>query len=332
VARRSIVSALVHLGSPPRASVIVAARNAQDEMPALLDGLMLQSIGTDAFELILVDDASTDATAAVTAAYDFAKVIRAERRGGAYVARNLGLEQARADVLVFTDADCVPTPTWLERGLATLEETGADLVGGRIDVPLRDRPSIAELIDVGGSFDQQASIAEINAAVTANLFVRRRVFDAIGPFNAQLISGGDRELCLRATGAGFKLVYGPDAVISHAPRVTAKELARKAYRYGIGRAQMTAFGARVADRGQIWSRPGAWLPKRGPMPLGRLEPHGYEPTRWGLARMRALDWVAQRVPMAAGNAIATVRIARDRKAAGRGAAGAAQAPAADESP
>jgi hypothetical protein len=213
---------------------------------------------------------------------------------------------------------------WLENGLATLERTGADLVGGRIDVPLRARPSIAELIDVGGSFDQEASIAENRSAVTANLFVRRRVFDAVGPFNPNTISGGDRELCLRAAQAGFQIAYGPDAVIEHEPRTTSRELAKKAYRYGVGRAQLTAYGARAADRGRIWSKPGAWLPKRGPLPVTRLKPHAYEPSRRELAGMRLVDWVAQRLPMAAGNVVGSLRVARG----GPAARATAEAPAA----
>src|SRR4051794_34134746 len=131
-------------------SVVVPVRDRAEGVRALLAALAAQTLRD--YEVNVVDDASTDATAAVAQAAG-ARVVRVPRRGGSYAARNLGIEAATADVLAFTDADCRPAADWLERGVEAL--AGADLVAGHIELPLRDRPSTAELLDAARHLHQE---------------------------------------------------------------------------------------------------------------------------------------------------------------------------------
>jgi cellulose synthase/poly-beta-1,6-N-acetylglucosamine synthase-like glycosyltransferase len=111
--------------APPSVSVVVAAMNEQEALPRLLDSLAAQS--TSAFELVLVDDRSSDATAAIMEQHRAAapypvRVVRNRRPPadctGKQQALDLGVAAAGGDLLFFTDADCIVPATWVER-LAT---------------------------------------------------------------------------------------------------------------------------------------------------------------------------------------------------------------------
>lgn len=291
----------------PLVSVVVAAYDAANDMPGLMAALAAQTLPRDRFEVLLVDDCSTDGTADVAAATGVPTVLRMPRNSGAYAARNLGLRHARGQVIAITDADCVPSLGWLEHALADLDALDAHLVGGHIEVPLRKRPSIAELVDVARYLDQQRALREAGFAMTANLVVRREVFEAIGAFNDRVISGGDRELCLRATAAGFRLAYSPRASVLHEPRTTARGLVRKCRRMGLGRAQLNAHGDALARRPTIWRSPGAYLIRRGIYGEDLLAERGVALTplrRWQLA---LAEWAWVRLPLIWGNLLGSTR-------------------------
>lgn len=287
--------------------MVVPARNSPRAVIVLLDALAEQTPSAGTVEVIVVDDASSDATPDVVEADGRATLVRRTRRGGSYAARNAGLERAGADILAFTDADCRPARDWLERGLEALEREQADLAGGRIDMPLPSTPRLAELVDVAANMDQENYVTRLGFAATANLFVRRAVFDEVGRFNARLVSGGDVELVRRATAAGFRLAYAPDATVSHAPR-RAGELARKSYRVGFGTGQMPAVASGPSRAWpRLWRRPSAYRPRHGLPGVKRLSANGVE---LGRRRLLALDLVHYglvQLPMIAGSVAATVR-------------------------
>jgi glycosyltransferase involved in cell wall biosynthesis len=298
---------------PLELSVVVPAYNAADALPVLLAALDRQTLRPEAFEVVVADDASTDGTAAVLDAHPRVRSVRLAENRGSYAARNAALAVARGAVIAFTDGDCEPAPDWLEAGLAALAATGADLVGGRIHVPLSERPSTAELLEVGSSFDQRRTIQDHGYAVTANLFVRRAVVEALGGFDGTVVSGGDTQFCLRARAEGFRIAYADAAVVRHPPRSTRRELATKAWRYGVGRAQLPPAGPGVAGptRVELWRHPGAYIPRRGPLDTDRLrEQHDYRLSRAQRLRMRGVDWLFQRLPMLVGNAVASARGSR----------------------
>jgi len=95
----------------PLVTVVVPVSNAESQMPALLDALAGQTLSKASLQVVVVDDASTDGTGATARTSDLAEVVRTPSRLGSYGARNLGIPVARADVLAFTDGDCVPEPS-----------------------------------------------------------------------------------------------------------------------------------------------------------------------------------------------------------------------------
>jgi glycosyltransferase involved in cell wall biosynthesis len=217
---------------PPMVSVVIPVRNAPERLRACLEGLRGQSYPNDRYELIVADNGSTDGTADVARSFAV-KVLVADSALSPYAARNAGMALAEGSILAFTDATCVPAPDWLERGVAALESSGADLAGGRVVFTFSRERSIGELADALMNVDVEASIADHAACMAGNLFVRRSVIEAVGPFESALRSGGDMRWTRRASDAGFSLMYVPDAVVRYPARPLAALLAKQ-YRVGQG--------------------------------------------------------------------------------------------------
>src|SRR4051794_21426577 len=109
-----------------RYSVIVPAYNAEATLGACLRALLDQTLAPAAYEVIVVDDGSTDTTARVAARFPVS-VLRQAHAGPA-AARNQGARAARGEILAFTDADCEPVPAWLGRIVEPIERH-ADIGG-----------------------------------------------------------------------------------------------------------------------------------------------------------------------------------------------------------
>jgi hypothetical protein len=299
--RATFSSRMPNHDTAPLVSVIVPVRNGGAQLGLLLDALAHQTADSALYEVIVADDQSTDDTLERVGASGIARAVPAPTRGGSYAARNRGLADAKARVLAFTDADCLPEPDWIERGLAALEPDDVDLVAGRVEMPLGARPSAAALIDFVRHLDQERAVGD-GFGATANLWVKRRVFERIGEFNDKLISGGDTEFGHRAVAAGARLVYCPELKVVHPARSHPRELARKAFRLGFGAAQQRVHAAGVLrERPRIYLHPGAYRPRIRMSGEERLRRNGV-PLRPGLRlSMPLVEYFFVRLPIVAGN-------------------------------
>lgn len=206
----------------PRISVLIPVYRDWTGLESCLAALAAQTWPADDFEVLVI---SNDTEAPPALSRPGVQLLH-EPQGHSYAARNAGLAAARGEVLAFTDADCRPEPTWLAAGWHALQsDQTASLAGGNVRVAVTRR-SVATDYDESFAFKQAESVRN-GSSVTANLFVRRTVFDAVGPFNATLQSGGDFELCRRARQAGFRLVYADQAVVQHPARDSLSALFRK---------------------------------------------------------------------------------------------------------
>ncbi len=207
----------------PVASVVIPARDAAITLPATLDALAAQDLGRP-FEVLVVDDASRDATAAIAAAHPVVARVIEGAGVGPGAARNVALAAARAPVLAFTDADCLPAPGWLRAGLAALEH--AELVQGRVAAagPRGPWDRVVEVEGLTGLFE------------TANLFTRTALVRAAGGFEPWLAPGRSKELGedvwlgWRLQRAGASVAWAPGALVHHAvlPRGPAGFVAERA--------------------------------------------------------------------------------------------------------
>jgi glycosyltransferase involved in cell wall biosynthesis len=208
-------------------SVVIPARDAAPTIGRTLEALRAQDTD-EPFEVIVVDDGSTDDTPAIVERFaPLATLIRSERSAGPGGARNRGVEAAGAPVIAFTDADCFPTPQWLARGGEAI--AAADLVQGRVEPD----PTVGRT-----PFDRTLSVeGDRGFYQTANLFVRRETFAATGGFRDWALErpgrrrwspdrrrgratrtpiGEDTLFAWSAVRTGARSAYAPEALVHHA--------------------------------------------------------------------------------------------------------------------
>ena len=193
------------------ASVIVPARNAAATLGATLAALAAQDTGAE-FEVIVVDDGSTDATAAVVESAPLDVRLVREHGVGPGPARNAAVAVAGGEALAFTDADCVPTAGWLAAGLEAL--AGVDLVQGAVH---------ADPGAEGGPFDRTVwVVGEAGLYECASLFCTRSLFDRLGGFEDWLGARLGKPLAedawfgWRARRSGARTRFSEAALVHHA--------------------------------------------------------------------------------------------------------------------
>lgn len=218
-------------------TVIVPVHNGAADLARCLDALRAQDYPATSYDVVVVDNGSTENIGAV-ASTEPGVTLLTEHRPGSYAARNTGLASASGELLAFTDADCSPSRHWLSRAVAVLEgPPGADMVGGAVDLRFATGAprTAAELYESIHAFPQQRYLEEQGWAVTANMVTWRRVFDQVGLFDANLRSRGDAQWGQRVAAAGLTQRFVPDAVVFHPARTTWRELLTKSRRVVRGR-------------------------------------------------------------------------------------------------
>ncbi len=214
----------------PFVSVVVPVRDGSERLPFCLTALEDQHYPPHRFEVLVVDDGSTETLAPLVGKFAHARLLSCPPMGPA-AARNAGVEAARGEFVAFTDADCIPNPDWLLRGIAALHRTSADLVGGRIRLHVGDpqRPTAVELYELALFGAQQQFIERLSFAATANVFVRREAAKKV-PFDARSFdsaSGEDMEWGSRLGAAGFVQRYADDVEVLHPARQSVRSLLSK---------------------------------------------------------------------------------------------------------
>jgi GT2 family glycosyltransferase len=219
-------------------SVAVSTYNRPDRLERLLDGLRMQTLPAEQFEVVVVDNGSTDgATGSLLqrAASRPGLQLRSARQEptlGPAGGRNRGWRRARAPLVAFTDDDCRPDPAWLAAGLrAHLEQPGAVIQGVT-------RPDPGELAD-DGPLSRTVLVDSLGPQYEAcNIFYPRELLEALGGFDERfgaLPAGEDTDLAWRAIEGGAATAFAPEAVVYHAvERVGAVGMLRFANRWGRG--------------------------------------------------------------------------------------------------
>jgi glycosyltransferase involved in cell wall biosynthesis len=213
-------------------TVIIPVHNDADRLRLCLEALSRQTYGMGNIEVIVIDNNSAISPGPVVSEWPFARCV-SETSRGSYAARNCGIAVATGEVIAFTDSDCIPEPTWVEQGVIALTaQGGVGLVAGRVKVFTRPagETSAVELYEVLTAFPQEQYVERDKFGVTANVFTFRRVLEAVGGFDAEQQSGGDREWGRRVHAAGLRLLYAPEACVLHPARQSLGELRRKVTR------------------------------------------------------------------------------------------------------
>ncbi|MCH7409685.1 glycosyltransferase [Belliella sp. DSM 111904] len=147
-----------------------------------------------------------------------------------YSCRNRGIEVSTGEVIILLDATCVPDPNWLNNGLLFLNNSESDIIGGNVLFDFEEKLTSAKIFDSLTNIKMEESISK-GIAKTANLFIKRNVFEIIGLFPEGVRSGADVRWTFKSTSAGLKLKFCQDAVVRK-PARDFLELIRKQWRVG----------------------------------------------------------------------------------------------------
>jgi glycosyltransferase involved in cell wall biosynthesis len=200
----------------PLISVVIPAHQAEETIDRCLDALAQQTVPRASYEVIVVDDGSTDGTRARVQAQDDVCLVTQSHAGPA-AARNLGIQQARGKIVLFTDADCQAAPDWVERMVGPFRE---DSVAGVKGAYLTCQPEIVARfaqMEYEDRYDRMVRYEFIDFVDTYAAGYRRDLLLSYGGFDPALhaVSVEDQELSFRLAEKGHKMVFEPRAQVYH---------------------------------------------------------------------------------------------------------------------
>ncbi|MBI1878942.1 MAG: glycosyltransferase [Chloroflexi bacterium] len=214
------------------ASVIVPAYNATSTLPACLGALQKQTVPRSSYEIIVVDDGSTDETAEVARSFGIRLV--SQTNTGPAAARNQGARLAHAPILLFTDADCTPAPNWIAQMLLAFEDP--HVIGAKGVYDTRQREVVARFVQLEyeDRYDRMRDLDQIDFIDTYAAGYQRDIFLQMGGFDTTFPTASveDQEFSFRLAKTGQRLVFAPQARVFHLHDRTMAEYFRRKYWIG----------------------------------------------------------------------------------------------------
>jgi GT2 family glycosyltransferase len=253
----------------PRVSVVVCVHNGARTLAECLDGIA--RLRYPDYEVIVVDDGSTDATAAIAQARPVRLVVTGANVGLSR-ARNLGLAAASGEIVAYIDDDAWPDPYWLHYLAWTFLTSDHAGVGGP-NLPPPGDGLVADCVanTPGGPIHILIDDEEAEHIPGCNMAFRRSALTAVGGFDARFrIAGDDVDLGWRLQQRGWTLGFHPAAVVWHHRRGLVRAFWRQQLNYGRAEALLerkwpekyNALG-HLAWRGRLYDNGGS------PQPVGR---------------------------------------------------------------
>jgi len=233
-------------GNAPRVSVVIAARNEEENIGNLLEDLVAQDYPADRYEIIAVDDASDDRTAEII--HDYAKRDGRIREANTRLSQSPYSHKKRAvhegvlssagEIILTVDADCRVPRGWIH-GMMEYLVRSVDLVAGEVIVEGNSILARLESLEMTGIQAMAAGLMNIGFPITcngANLAYRRSAFDRAGGFQGigRMVSGDDDLLMQKiAKGRPSRVVFvsGPNTAVRVQAAKTFTELISKRIRW-----------------------------------------------------------------------------------------------------
>jgi len=226
-------------------SVIVPSFNRADEIADLIESIQHLTFDRDRFELIIVDDGSSDGTRALLESYKRQSADHLEfyvqKNQGPGAARNTGMSQAKGDFFIFIDSDCTVPGTWLTEIDRQLEKTKADAFGGP-DTYADNFPPLLKAINytmtsfitTGGLRGKKGKKLAKFYPRSFNMGLSRTLWQKIGGFGS-LRHGQDIEFSNRIIQSGAKVVFIENAPVFHKRRTNIRRFYRQVFNWGVAR-------------------------------------------------------------------------------------------------
>jgi glycosyltransferase involved in cell wall biosynthesis len=220
----------------PRVSIVIPVYNSRKTIEKCIESLLL--LDHESFEIIIVDDGSTDGTPELCDQHAEIHLIRLSR-GGPSRARNVGIAAARGEFVAFTDGDCLVDAQWLKELEVPFADPRIAGTGGDQKSP-DDETQAGRIVQeflktigfITGYIKTDAKLRETEHNPSCNSMYRKQVLLDVGGFDESLWPGEDVELDLKIVRKGHKLVYNPSAVVFHYRPSTYRGFYRMMLRYG----------------------------------------------------------------------------------------------------
>ena len=222
--------------SYPFVSIIVPVYNGERTIGNCIESLLSLNYSHSKYEVIIVDNNSKDATLKIINKYPVTSLME-NRIQSSYATRNTGLKKATGKIIAFTDSDCIAHKDWVMKSVECFQDETIGCVAGKIE---GYSPSnyIEEYLVRSGALIQ-GSTRFLPYAQTANAVYRREVFDKIGCFEENWISGGDADLTWRMLlHSGYRIQHCDEALIYHVHRSTLKGFFKQRMTWGYGEVLM----------------------------------------------------------------------------------------------
>ena len=215
----------------PFVSVIVCSYNGGRTLAACLDSL--SKLNYPDYEVILVDDGSTDDTAYIAAQFPQVRYIHQSNHGLSH-ARNTGAAAARGEVLAYTDSDCMADVDWLYYLIGTLVSGDYAGVGGpNVTPPAQNWVQACVAAAPGGPSHVLLTDTVAEHIPGCNMAFYRWAFESVGGFDAEYHKAGDDvDFCWRIQQAGWVIAFSPPAIVWHYRRFTLRAFLKQQDGYG----------------------------------------------------------------------------------------------------
>lgn len=217
-------------------SVVIPAYNAQKTIAGCLDSLMNQDYPGD-YEVIVVDDGSADSTPDIVSRYERARLIKQANAGPA-AARNKGAMDARGEIILFTDSDCVPEGNWITEMMSPFKDD-KDIVGvkGRYKTKQEEVTARFVQFEYEDKYLYMQKDRYIDFIDTYSAGFKRDIFLEMHGYDTEfpVACAEDVELSFRLSKKGYKMIFNPDAVVYHIHPYRLKDYLKKKYKFAYWR-------------------------------------------------------------------------------------------------
>jgi len=224
------------INSFPYISIVVPVYNGAESLGLCLQSICAVDYPKDKLEIIVVDNGSTDSSVRIAEGFGV-RFLQETSIRSSYAARNKGILASSGDLIAFTDADCIVTPGWLKHLVLDWGDPTIGCFAGEIEA-YQPESLVEKFSDRVGILRQAGTLNSSYLAYTqtANSAYRRDIFDKVGLFVPEMISGGDADISWRMQRQlGLKIKFIPEALVYHKHRTSLAGLYNQFRKYEHGK-------------------------------------------------------------------------------------------------